>query len=352
MKNKAFNAKYMTILFIFISCFFSCGQESYKIQTIAFYNLENLFDTINDPNKKDELSPIMEIKSNRTVIYKDKLSKIAKVLCEIGNEKNTLPPSLIGVAEIENRRVLEDLLDTPPLSNYNYGIIHYDSPDTRGIDTAILYNKDVYKPTYNKAIPANLYQKGQKKHTRDILWSTGYFMDEKIHLFVNHWPSRRGGTKKSSILRERVAKTLKKHINKIYLENKDAKIIIMGDFNDSPTDKSIKRVLATKFSKNKLKDQELYNPFGEMFLNGHNTLVYRGNLYLFDQIIFSKNLVTNTKEYDSFLLYKSGIHNPYNMTQQSGKYKGSPKRSFAGGKYLGGYSDHYPVYSYLLKENQ
>jgi len=352
MKNKELNIKHITVILIFISYFFSYAQKSYKIQTIAFYNLENLFDTINNPNKLDELSPIMEIKSKRAVIYKDKLFKISNVLCEIGKERNNLPPSLIGVAEIENRSVLEDLISTPPLSNYNYGIIHYESPDLRGIDTALLYNKDVYKPTYNKAISTNLYKEGQKIHTRDILWSTGYFMDEKIHLFINHWPSRRGGTKKSSILRKRVANTLKKHIDKVYLENNDAKIIIMGDFNDSPTDKSIKTVLGTKFYKNALKKQELYNPYGKMFLNGFNTLVYRGNLYLFDQIIFSKSFISETKEYSSFLFYKAGVYNPYHMTLQSGKYKGSPKRSFSGGKYLGGYSDHYPVYSYLLKENK
>ncbi|NIJ44254.1 hypothetical protein FHR24_000693 [Wenyingzhuangia heitensis] len=346
------NTNKITILLILIFYQNCHSQKSYIVQTIAFYNLENLFDTIDNPNKMDELSPMMEIKSNRTFIYKDKLSKLSNILCEIGKEQNNLPPSLIGIVEVENRAVVEDLIATPPLSNYNYGIVHYESPDKRGIDTALLYNKDTYKPLYNEAIPANLYKEGYKVYTRDILWSTGYLLNDKIHVLVNHWPSRRGGAKKSSILRERVAKRVKDYVEKIQIEDSKAKIIIMGDFNDSPTDRSFKKVLNTKISKKKLKEQELYNPFEKMFKDGFNTLVYRGDLFLFDQIIFSESFITHKKDYSSFRFYKAGIYNPTYMTLQTGKYKGSPKRSFSGGTYLGGYSDHYPVYSYLLKENE
>ncbi|NJB81602.1 endonuclease/exonuclease/phosphatase family protein [Wenyingzhuangia aestuarii] len=343
----------LILTFVILTATSSCfAQKNYIVQTVAFYNLENLFDTINNPNKMDELSPMMEIKSNRAFIYKDKLSKLSNILCAIGKEQNNQPPSLIGVVEVENRAVLEDLIATPPLSTYNYGIIHYESPDQRGIDTGLLYNKDIYKPLYSEAIPANLYKEGKMVYTRDILWSTGYLLNDKVHLLVNHWPSRRGGAKKSSILRERVAKRVKDQIAKIYEEEPNAKIIVMGDFNDSPTDKSFKKVLDTKISKTKLKAQELYNPFEKMFRDGFNTLVYRGDLFLFDQIIFSESFITHNKDYSSFRFYKAGIHNPTYMTLQTGKYKGSPKRSFSGGTYLGGYSDHYPVYSYLLKENE
>lgn len=343
--------KILTTLLIF---FCSCNlysQKSYIVQTVAFYNLENLFDTINDPNKMDELSPMMEIKSNRKEIYLDKLSKLAHVLCDIGKEQNKLPPSIIGVAEVENRKVLEDLIATSPLSDYNYGIIHYDSPDQRGIDTALLYNKDIFTPTYSEAIPANLYKDNYKVYTRDILWIAGYLLNEKINILVNHWPSRRGGAKKSSILRERVAKRNLDIIAKIYEEEPHAKIIGMGDFNDSPTDKSFKKVLKTKDSKKKLKKGDLYNPFEKMFKEGFNTLTYRGDLFLFDQIYFSDNYINMDRDYSEFRFYKAGVFNPSYMTLQTGKYKGSPKRSFASGSYLGGYSDHYPVYSYLLKEN-
>ena len=342
----------ITLIILSFCCSTLFAQKSYIVQTVAFYNLENLFDTINDPEKMDELSPMMEIKSNRREIYLDKLSKLAQVLCNIGKEQNKLPPTIIGIAEVENRKVIEDLVATSPLSNYNYGIIHYDSPDQRGIDTALLYNKDIFKPTHSEAIPTNLYHNNFKIHTRDILWTTGYLMDEKIHLLINHWPSRRGGAKKSSILRERVAQKNLDIIATIKKEEPNAKIIGMGDFNDNPNDKSFKKVLNTKASKNKLKPGDLYNPFEKMFKEGFNTLTYKSDLFLFDQIFFSDNFITLNKDYQQFKFYKAGIFNPSYMTLQKGQYKGSPKRSFSGSIYLGGYSDHYPVYCYLLKENK
>ena len=342
----------ITLIILLLSCNILNAQKSYIVQTVAFYNLENLFDTINNPEKMDELSPMMEIKSNRKEIYLDKLSKLAHVLCDIGKEQNKLPPTIIGIAEVENKKVLEDLIATSPLSDYPYGIIHYDSPDQRGIDTALLYNKDIFKPIYSEAIPANLYNDNVKIHTRDILLVSGFLMNEKIHVLVNHWPSRRGGVKKSSILRERVAQKNLDIIAKIRKEEPNAKIIGMGDFNDNPNDKSFKKVLNTKASKNKLKPGDLYNPFEKMFKEGFNTLTYKSDLFLFDQIFFSDNFITLNKDYQQFKFYKAGIFNPSYMTLQKGQYKGSPKRSFSGSIYLGGYSDHYPVYCYLLKENK
>ena len=342
----------ITLIILLLSCNILNAQKSYIVQTVAFYNLENLFDTINNPEKMDELSPMMEIKSNRKEIYLDKLSKLAHVLCDIGKEQNKLPPTIIGIAEVENKKVLEDLIATSPLSDYPYGIIHYDSPDQRGIDTALLYNKDIFKPIYSEAIPANLYNDNVKIHTRDILLVSGFLMNEKIHVLVNHWPSRRGGVKKSSILRERVAQKNLDIIAKIRKEEPNAKIIGMGDFNDNPNDKSFKKVLNTKASKNKLKPGNLYNPFEKMFKEGFNTLTYKSDLFLFDQIFFSDNFITLNKDYQQFKFYKAGIFNPSYMTLQKGQYKGSPKRSFSGSIYLGGYSDHYPVYCYLLKENK
>ncbi|MEN8890443.1 MAG: endonuclease/exonuclease/phosphatase family protein [Wenyingzhuangia sp.] len=330
----------------------SPAQKKYIVQTIAFYNLENLFDTINNPNKMDELSPIMEIKSRRKEIYTDKLSKLASVLSSIGKQQNNLPPSIIGVAEVENKKVLEDLIANDPLNKYHYQIIHFDAPDLRGIDTALLYNRDVFTPIRSEAIDAKLYNNNFIVHTRDILWVTGYLLNEKVNILVNHWPSRRGGAKKSSILRERVAKRNLYILSKIHEEDPNAKIIIMGDFNDNPTNKSFKQILQTKKAKTELEKGDLYNPFEKMFIAGLNTLTYRSELFLFDQILFSDNFITLKKDFSSFRFYKAGIFNPNYMTLQKGKYKGSPKRSFSGSTYLGGYSDHYPVYGYLVKENK
>lgn len=322
---------------------FSClAQKSYRIETIAFYNLENLFDSINNPDTLDELSPIMEMKSNRSYVYKDKLERLSNVLIQIGSKKNKMPPAIVGVAEVENRKVLEDLISTKPLADYNYGIIHYDSPDQRGIDTGMLYHKDIFKPIYSETVPANIYKDGYKVDTRDILWVTGYLLDEKIHVLVNHWPSRRGGVKKSSKLREAVARTVKNTILTICEEEPDAKIVVMGDFNDNPTNKSLQKI-ATK--------EMLYNPFEKMYKKGLHSLVYKSGLFLFDQILLSPNFLPK-KNSPQFRFYKAGIYNPSYLTNQSGKYKGNPKRSFGNGRYLRGYSDHYPVYTYLLKEKE
>lgn len=348
-KHKTLTNKTLTTALLFLWTLISFGQKQYIIQTVAFYNLENLFDTINDLDKLDELSPMMEIKSNRTFIYKDKLSKLANILNEVGKNKNNSPPSLIGVAEVENKTVLNDLIKTTPLNHYNYGIIHYDSPDKRGIDTGLIYNKDVYKPIHNQAFSANLYHNDFKIDTRDILWSTGYLLNDKIHILINHWPSRRGGIKKSKPLREKLAKRVLQIVERIYSEESNAKIIIMGDFNDNPTDSSFKKILQTKNTLKNLNSNDLYNPFEKLFKKGHHTLGYKNKSYLFDQIIFSANFtIKNSK---SFKFYKAGIHNPSYMIEKSGKHKGKPKRSFGYGRYLKGYSDHFPVYSYLIQEN-
>ncbi|MGY5351769.1 endonuclease/exonuclease/phosphatase family protein [Wenyingzhuangia sp. IMCC45533] len=345
------NIKHLLFFILTFSATLSTAQSKFSIQTIAFYNLENLFDTINHPDKLDELSPIMEIE-NKSYAYKDKLSKLANVLVQIGTQKNTTPPSVIGIAEVENKRVIEDLVNTPPLKQYGYNIIHYESPDQRGIDVALIYNPLIYKPIFNESLPANINKNGFKIDTRDILYTTGYLMDEKVHLLINHWPSRRGGVRKSGVLREQAAYRLKQIVNDIYLENSMAKVIIMGDFNDNPNNKSLKKILGTQKTKKQTLSKELFNPFEKMFKQGNHTLTYKSDLFLFDQIIINYSFVNQQNNYDTFKIYKAGIHNPNYMTLQTGKYKGSPKRSFSRGTYLGGYSDHYPVYIYLIKENK
>lgn len=342
------NSKTFTLLFL--SSFLTTAQVT--IETVAFYNLENLFDTKNDPNTLDELSPILEIKHDRETVYQDKLKKLASVISKIGTLKNKHPPAVIGVVEVENKVVLENLVTTPTLQKHNYGIIHIDSPDVRGIDTALLYLKNSFTPTFYEVFPANLYKDHQLILTRDILHVEGYLHSDKIHFLVNHWPSRRGGVQKTSKLRQAIAYTLHKSIQHIYSEDENAKIIVMGDFNDNPTSKSIKKVLLTSKNQKQTNSEKLYNPFERMYKKGHHTLVYKNELFLFDQILFSTALLKKQNRPNEFRFYKAGIYNPSYLTVSNGKYKGHPKRSFGGGNYLGGYSDHYPVYSYLIKENK
>ena len=330
------------------------SQKEYKIRTVGFYNLENLFDTINDTSKKDELSPMMEIKSNRSKVYYDKLDKMSEVIAQIGEEKTHNAPVILGVAEVENETVIKDLIKTEQLKKKRYGIIHFDSPDGRGIDVALLYQPRYFKPVHYEVFNPNIYKENKKIKTRDILWVNGYLDDEEINIIVNHWPSRRGGEAKSSPLREKAAYKVTQIIEKIREQDKDAKIIIMGDFNDDPTNKSFKKVLNTQANTKGLAKNDIYNPYEKMFHKGLNTLGYRDNVNLFDQILLSRSLVdyNKTKDFSDFKMFKSGIFNKSFLIQKKGRYKGYPFRSFSNNQFTGGYSDHYPVYMYLIKEKK
>ena len=328
------------------------AQKKYKIRTVAFYNLENLFDTINDTSKNDEASPIMELNTNRSKVYWDKIDKLAEVISQLGEEKAKTGPAILGVSEIENKQVLEDLVNSERLKKMRYGIIHFDSPDKRGIDVALLYQQRYFKPVHYEAVNPNIFSENKKVYTRDILRVSGYLDDELVHVIVNHWPSRRGGEAKSSPLREKAAYKVTQIIEKIREEDKNAKVMIMGDFNDDPMNKSFKDVLKTKSEEEDVKKGDIYNPYESMFAKGLNTTAYRDNLSLFDQILFTSPLLNNKgrKDFSTYKMFKSGIFNKRFMVQNKGRYKGYPFRSFSNGQYTGGYSDHYPVYIYLIKE--
>lgn len=329
----------------------SYAQKNYQIRTIGFYNLENLFDTVDDVEKNDEASPMMEIKENREEVYKDKLEKLSNVISQLGSEKTNTSPAVLGVAEVENKKVLEDLIQTDKLKSKNYEIIHFDSPDKRGIDVALLYQPQYFKPIHYEVFNPNIYKENKKVYTRDILWVSGYLDDELIHVIVNHWPSRRGGEKKSRPLREKAAYKVTQIIEKIKENDSSPKILILGDFNDDPINSSLKTVLKTKAKKKNVKQGDLYNPYENMFRRGFNTLMYRDNINLFDQIIISSPLLDKgKKDFSSFKMFKSAIFNKKFLTEKKGRFKGYPFRSFSSGKYTGGYSDHYPVYMYLIKD--
>jgi|TARA_B110000259_G_scaffold35235_1_gene39477 hypothetical protein len=346
--------KIMLFVLLITSTYALCGQgKKYAIRTIAFYNLENLFDTINDPTINDEASPMMELKFNRSAVYWDKIEKLASTIAQIGLEKSKTSPAIIGVAEVENRSVLEDLVKSKHLLKNNYGIIHYDSPDKRGIDVALLYQKEYFNPVFHEVFNPNIYRGNKKVFTRDQLLVSGYLDDEFIHLIVNHWPSRSGGEAKSRPLREKAAYQNIKIIEKIKRKDVDAKIIIMGDFNDDPINSSFKKVLKPKNKKKNVGKNDLYNPYENMYRKGFNTLAYRDNLNLFDMILISSPLLDKgKKDFSTYKMYQAMIFNKRFLSDTKGKYKGYPFRSFSNGGYTGGYSDHYPVYMYLIKEKK
>ncbi len=348
----------MRLIFrLFALCFFitvfgnAQEKKTYKVNTVAFYNLENLFDFEDDPITFDDDRTPTGKDHWTEEIYNDKLKNMAQVISEIGADVTGTSPVLIGVCEVENRRVLEDLINQESLSDKDYGIVHFDSPDRRGIDVALLYQKKIFTPTNYEAHELKIYDNNdvtKRVYTRDQLLVSGMLDGEKIHLIVNHWPSRSGGEARSRFKRVKAAKLNKQIIDSLFSEDPYAKIITMGDLNDDPTSPSLTEVLKPKSDKDEVGLRELYNPMEDMFKKGLGTLAWRDGWNLFDQMIVSSELTK--KDYSSYRLYKAGIYNKSYLANPRGRYKGYPYRSYADGGYTGGYSDHFPVYLYLIKE--
>ncbi|MEP5340098.1 MAG: endonuclease/exonuclease/phosphatase family protein [Algibacter sp.] len=340
------------LLALFLSlCINTYAQDkTFTIHTVAFYNLENLFDPINDPNKFDEYSPIMELKTDKDVVYKKKVHNMARVIAEIGKDVSHNSPAIIGVSEVENKTVLEDLVNDSLLVDKNYDIVHFDSPDVRGIDVALLYQKDIFTPISNSKHELKIYDNETSKrvYTRDQLLVSGHLEGELIHVIVNHWPSRRGGEERSRPKRVAAAKLSKKLVDSLQVINPYAKVFIMGDLNDNPTNASIKKALNAKKDKSDVELKGIYNPMEAFYKNGVGTNAYRDSWNLFDQIMITKPLLN--KDYSSYRFYKAAIFNKNYLLHKEGKYKGYPFRSFSNGNFTNGFSDHLPVYVYLIKE--
>lgn len=347
------NLKCLLTIWLLIFASYGRSQEKkpYKVQTIAFYNLENLFDVEDDPRTFDnDWTPSGENRWTEKA-YHAKIKNMARLISEIGADIAGNPPVLLGVCEAENRRVLEDLISEPDLVDANFGIVHFDSPDRRGIDVALLYKKNVFTPTNIKAQTLYLYQdhdRSKRIYTRDQLIVSGMLDGDKIHVLVNHWPSRRGGEARSRPKRIKAAQLNRTIIDSLLSDDPYAKIITMGDFNDDPINSSIKKKLRTHATPYGLDDKELYNPMEPMFKKGLGTLAWRDSWNLFDQIIISSELLK--KDYSSYRFYKAGIYNKPYLANTKGRFKGYPFRSFTNGSFTGGYSDHFPVYIYLIKE--
>ncbi|PWK20358.1 endonuclease/exonuclease/phosphatase family protein [Xanthomarina spongicola] len=346
------NLKFWVITLLITSFLNVNAQEKkkFKIHTVAFYNLENLFDTINDTTKFDEASPIMEMKGDVQAVYKKKVQNMARVLSDIGADVSNNSPVIIGVSEVENREVMEDVINDPLLIDKDYGIVHYDSPDRRGIDVGLFYQKKLFTPLYTSSHELIIYDDDSRErvYTRDQLLVSGKLEDEMIHVIVNHWPSRRGGEARSRPKRVAAAKLNKKIIDSLQTIDPYAKIFIMGDLNDDPTNASVKDVLKAEKDKEDVGLKGIYNPMESFFKMGLGTNAYRDSWSLFDQILVTQPLIE--KDYSSFRFYKAGIYNKNYLVNKKGRWKGYPLRSFADGGFTGGFSDHFPVYVFVIKE--
>ena len=375
------------------------AQNKFASASVGFYNVENIFDTIEsagyidgnlDPNHPNyHISiPVSEISKYDTVSFRQqyttenikgkkiirpiilqdeflpkgkkywnttryfqKINNVSKVIADLGRDVTGNAPVIVGLSEIETKGVVEDIVNSAALKKYNYGIVHYNSFDARGVDVALIYQKSRFIVTKSAAHPVFLFDAdGKRRYTRDVMQVTGLLDGEEITFLVNHWPSRSGGEKVSMPSRMEAAKVAKGVIDDLRAKNPDAKVILMGDLNDDPTDASVKVTFNPAEDMNKVKDGGFYNPMMAMFKKGIGTLAYRDSWNLFDQIISTSSLVTKDKDYSTYKIFKTEIYNKEYLKSKEGQYKGYPHRMWSGDTYRAdGYSDHFPVYTILLK---
>ena len=342
------------------------AQQQVSKFAVGFYNQENLFDTIHDVGKNDnQFLPEGTYKWN-TEKYLAKLHNMSQALADMGTDQVSEGCAFIGLSEVENKNVLNDLIAQQPLKERNIQYIHEETPDKRGIDCALLYNPSIFKVSNYKLVPYIYENDSDKNHaTRGYLTIRGELAGEDVAVIVNHLPSRYSPGYYRQ-LGARQIKAVKDSLQKI---NPDIKLFIMGDMNDDPHDKSMCEDLGAKREANTVESFGLFNPWWNILFSGIGTHYYRGEWNLFDQIIISENLldkahsqivkkkankvVTKTINHDKSKLTYCGseIFRRSYLIQQEGKYKGTPKRTSAGGKWLNGYSDQLPVVMYLCKEN-
>ncbi|MBQ9363683.1 MAG: endonuclease/exonuclease/phosphatase family protein [Bacteroidaceae bacterium] len=315
---------------------------------IAFYNLENLFDTLHDEGKNDyDFLPDGSFHWNG-MKYRRKLEKLSRVLSELCTERVKGGAAFIGVSEVENESVLRDLVAQPSLAEKGYKYLHIEGDDVRGVDVSCLYNPKMFKPRKSELISTTeAYKKFSDGHiTRGIFHVEGSLLGEPFHFLVNHWPSRAA----ASEYREFIARIVRQVVDSIQNVEPDARIVIMGDLNDDPDNKSVTEALGAKLSKKKIQHPgDLYDPWNDMLRKrGQGTLLYDNMWNLFDQIIFTANLLGDDRS--SFKFFKNEIYMPEYMTTVEGRFTGAPRRTHSSGIWQDGYSDHFPTQIYLVKE--
>lgn len=340
--------KYISFLFLFFFALNCSGQKPEQDFTVVFYNVENLFDTRDEPGKEDdEFTPGSKLAWDQKK-YEKKLNDLARVISSVNPSEL---PEIAGLCEVENKKVLDDLVLTEQLKTGKYSVIHIEGPDTRGIDVALIYRPDEFTAEYHKAIPV-IFPFDSTETTRDILYVMGRTKDgEKLHFFVNHWKSRSEGVQETEPRRIYTAVTLRKEIDQLMNKEPDAKIVIMGDLNDEPTNRSIHEMLYANNKRKNANSRELYNLMYDLHNTGNNgSYFYRGSWNMLDHIIISQPLLKD----------KSGYHADFDggkifrqewMLYKDAKYNESvPNRTYGGPQYYGGISDHFPVYVTFRKK--
>ena len=327
------------------------AQKKYSVYGVGFYNQENLFDTCHDEGKRDyDFLPTGSYKWN-AMKYNHKLNNMSRALADMGTD--VLPNigcAIIGLAEVENSKALDDLVAQPALSARNYQYVHIEGPDRRGIDCALLYNPSLFSVKNTRLVPyVQKLKKDSAFYTRGFLTVSGTLADEHIAVIVCHLPSRFS----ESFYRELGAEQVKAIKDSLLNDDPNCKVFVMGDMNDDPIDKSMAGILRGKGNIKDVNQGDMYNPWYNILVKeGVGTLLYQGSWNLFDQILVTPNLLNkdDKKDFSSLKFWKNQIFKRDYLFQTEGKYKGSPKRTTAGGVWLDGYSDHLPVVVYLVKE--
>ena len=318
------------------------------VHAVGFYNLENLFDTCHDAHKNDyDFLPNGSFQWGENK-YTNKLANMARALCDLGTDKLPYGASIIGCVEVENDKVLDDLTSQPCMKQRGYKYIHMEGPDKRGVDCALLYNPKAFQVTNYFHKPYVFEHGDTAQKTRPFLCVQGKLAGDNLTVIVCHWPSRGH----DNIYREDAGKQVRALTDSIRLADPSQHIMVMGDMNDDPDDNSMAKRLGAKRKMKDVGEGDFYNPWWDILRSkGQGTLSYQGGWNLFDQIVCSRNMldVDGKKEYKELTLYGYHIFKRDYLLQQEGKYKGSPKRTHAGGVWLNGFSDHLPTVTYLVK---
>lgn len=325
--------------------------QTYKAGIIAFYNLENLYDTINETEVDDEEFTPGGLNRWTGDKYIHKIGNMALAVSRIGEDDGWKGgPAILGLSEIENREVLEDLINHPLLKGSGYQIVHYDSPDLRGVDVALLYRTRFFRVTSSTSNVLKIFDENNNRvYTRDQLVVSGIFDGEPMHFIVNHWPSRSSGEMGTRPRRIAAAVLTRHLVDSLLGKDNNAKIFVMGDLNDDPSDESLRKYLRASQNPDKLEGDELFNCMYPLFKKGIGSLYYRDGTNLFDQIIITPALLGD--DYSSYKYYKSQVFNSQFLVQKDGQYKGYPLRSYVGTVFQGGFSDHFPVYVLIVKNS-
>ncbi len=313
---------------------------------VGFYNIENLYDTIDSPDTDDREFLPNGSKSWTGERYLRKLDRNAGVIAAMGKDLHPNGMAILGLCEVENRQVVEDLMATKALKDRNYKVVHEDSPDRRGVDVALVYDPKQYTVYAHKAY--RLSMPDTSFRTRDQLLVSGILEGDTTHVIVGHWPSRRGGEKRSEPNRKAAAELARHIVDSLLAINANARIMVMGDLNDDPVNVSVTRFLRSTGDKAKAVDGTLFNAMTDPYNKGIGTLAWRDSWNLFDQILLSPALVTGAG--GRYKYYGVRIFNEAYLRQNDGNFAGYPFRTFVGDTYQDGYSDHFPVFVILVRE--